>query len=56
MGGSCSTHGRDEKCVQPFWSVNLKIRDHAKVLGLGGEKLFTGNSVGSFGLDASGSG
>jgi hypothetical protein len=28
MGGACSTHGKDEKCIQNFLSENLKRRDH----------------------------
>jgi hypothetical protein len=27
MGGACSTHGKDEKCMA-FWLENLKGRDH----------------------------
>jgi hypothetical protein len=36
MGGACSTNGRDEKCVQKFWSENLKGRDHLEDLGVDG--------------------
>jgi hypothetical protein len=27
VGGACSAHGKPQKCVQTFWSSNLKGRD-----------------------------
>jgi len=39
MSGACSTHGRDEKCIQYFWSENLKRRDHSEDLGVDGNIL-----------------
>jgi len=29
MGGKCSTHERNEKCVQNFGRKNLRGRDHS---------------------------
>jgi hypothetical protein len=34
MGGACSTHRRDENCIQNFLSGNLKGRDHSEDLGV----------------------
>jgi hypothetical protein len=28
MGGSCSTHGGNAKCIQSLVVQNMKIRDH----------------------------
>jgi len=52
MGGICSIHGRDEKCIQKFWWGNLKGRGHSedlsvdgrleRILGKQGEKVWTG--------------
>jgi hypothetical protein len=36
MGDSCSTHWRDEKSVQKFWSENLKVRDQSEDLHVDG--------------------
>jgi len=38
MGGSCSTHGRDEKCMQNLLE-NLKGRNHSEDLGEDGRKI-----------------
>jgi len=35
MGGSCSVHGEDEKCIQ-HWSENLNRRGHSEDLGVDG--------------------
>jgi hypothetical protein len=35
MGGTCRTHGRDEKCIQYFCLKNLK-GDHSEDLGVDG--------------------
>jgi hypothetical protein len=29
LGGACCTH-RDKKCIQSFWSENLKGRDYSE--------------------------
>jgi len=34
MRCACSTHGRDEKCVQNFSRKNLKERDYLEGLGV----------------------
>jgi hypothetical protein len=36
MGGVCSTHGRDEKCVRNLLSENQKGRENLGDLGVGG--------------------
>jgi hypothetical protein len=36
MGGSCSTHGRDEKCHE---SENMKVRDHSEDLDVDGKVI-----------------
>jgi hypothetical protein len=36
MGGACSAHGRDEKCVQKFWFESLKGRDNSEDLVVDG--------------------
>jgi hypothetical protein len=54
MGGACSTHRRDEKCVQ-----NPKGREHSEDIGIDGRivlEWILGKRVGKCGLDASGSG
>jgi hypothetical protein len=33
---TCSTHGRDEKCIRYFWLENLKGRDNLEVGGVDG--------------------
>jgi len=37
MGGTCSTHRRDEKGVQYLWSENLKGRDRLENLVVDGK-------------------
>jgi hypothetical protein len=32
MGRTCSKLGRDEKCIQDFWSENLKGSDYLEEL------------------------
>jgi hypothetical protein len=32
MGGACSTHRVDEKCIQKFWLKSLKGKDHSEDL------------------------
>jgi len=41
MGGTCSTDGRDEKCIRrtTFWLENVKGRDHWEDLGKDGKTL-----------------
>jgi hypothetical protein len=34
MGGVCSTHGRDEVCIQKFWMQYLMGRDHSEDKGV----------------------
>jgi hypothetical protein len=34
MGGTCSTHGRSEKCIQNFDQKSLKGRDCVEDLGI----------------------
>jgi hypothetical protein len=36
MVGTCSTYGRNEKCIQDFGGKTLKGRDHLEDLGVGG--------------------
>jgi hypothetical protein len=36
MGGSCSTYGSDEICLQNVGWVKLKGRDHSEDLGVDG--------------------
>jgi hypothetical protein len=36
MGGACSLHGRDEKCIQSFLSKNLKGKTHLYDLSIDG--------------------
>jgi hypothetical protein len=38
MGRACSTHGRDEKCIQNL-SESLKGRDHSEDQGMDGKIL-----------------
>jgi len=37
MGGECSTHGIDEKCLTIFWLENLKGREHLEDLDIHGK-------------------
>jgi hypothetical protein len=39
MGGPCSTHGKDEKCIQNFSRITFKGRDHLGNLGVGGRLI-----------------
>jgi hypothetical protein len=39
MGGACSTHGRDEKCVYNFDRKNVNGRNHSEDLGINGKVL-----------------
>jgi len=34
MGGICSTHGSDEKCIHYFGCKNLKVREHLEELSV----------------------
>jgi hypothetical protein len=34
MGGTCGTHGGEERCLQGFWLGGLKVRDHSEDLVL----------------------
>jgi hypothetical protein len=54
MGGSCSTHGRDEIYTK-FWSENLKGRGHTEYRGVYGRTTLD-IRLGGYGLDSSGSG
>jgi hypothetical protein len=36
MRGACSTHKRDEKLIQNFWSENLKGRNHIEDIDIDG--------------------
>jgi hypothetical protein len=36
MGGACSAHGGNEKCVQNFWLKSLKGSDHSEYENLNG--------------------
>jgi len=38
MGGTCNTHGRDEKCTV-FWSERLEGRDHLEDVGVDGRLM-----------------
>jgi hypothetical protein len=37
MGGACSTHEKDEKCIQNICLENLKGRYHMEDLGVNGK-------------------
>jgi hypothetical protein len=39
MNSACSTHGRDEKCVQNFGQKTWKRSDHLEDLGIDGRIL-----------------
>jgi len=34
VGGACSTHGGEERCIQVFWWEDLMERDHLKYKGI----------------------
>jgi hypothetical protein len=58
MGGICSTHRKDEKCLTIFWLENLNGRDHFEDLGVDVrillEWILEKCRVGRYGLHASG--
>jgi hypothetical protein len=39
MGGTCSTHGRNQETQIKYWSENLKGKDHLEDLGIDERKL-----------------
>ena len=36
MGGSCSTYGLEERCIQGLWWGNVRERDHLEDSGANG--------------------
>jgi hypothetical protein len=43
MGGTCSTHGRDEKMHTAVWSETLERRDHTGDLGIDERIILNGS-------------
>jgi len=41
MGHTCNTHGKDEECIDKFWSENLNGRYRYVDLSVGGRENVT---------------
>jgi hypothetical protein len=40
MGGACSTHGEEERCIQGFGGETWGERDHLEDVGVDGRIIF----------------